>query len=416
MTSATASPAKLIDQRSFALFWLARLASTMGYQMLALTIGWQIYEITNSAFDLGLVGLIQFIPAVVLTLLIGHAADRYDRRLIVCVAQGVYLLAVVMITLALLKGTLGRNLLFAAVFMIACARAFELPTAHALAPSLVPAPMISRAIAAWTSANQTAVICGPAMGGLIYAVSPITVGLVCLILFVCSITLISFVHANGPPQKREPPTLASVLAGFEYIRSRHRLLGVITLDLFVVILGGATALLPIYARDILGVGPIGLGLLRSAPAAGALVTSIVLAHHPVERHIGRKMFAVVGIFGVATIVFGLSSWFPLSLLALAVLGASDAVSIVIRFSLVQIETPDEKRGRVSAINYLFVGSSNTLGEFESGLIAAWLGAVPSVVIGGLGSLLVAAVWMVLFPDLRRIDRFEPADTEQKKRA
>jgi MFS family permease len=414
MNSATVSPARLIHQRPFVLFWLARLASTMGYQMLALTIGWQIYEITNSAFDLGLVGLIQFVPAVVLTLLIGHAADRYDRRLIVRVAQGVYVLAAVMITIALFKGILGRDLLFAAVFMIGCARAFELPTAHALAPSLVPPPMISRAVAAWTSANQTAVICGPALGGLIYAANPVLVGVVCLILFACSITLISFVQVKGVPQKREPPTFASVLAGFEYIRSRRRLLGVITLDLFVVILGGATALLPIFARDILSVGPVGLGLLRSAPAVGALITSIVLARHPVERHIGRKMFAVVGIFGVATIVFGLSSSFTLSLLSLAVLGASDAVSIVIRFSLVQIETPDEKRGRVSAINYLFVGSSNTLGEFESGLIAAWLGAVPSVVIGGVGSLLVAGVWMMLFPDLRRIDRFEPADSEQKR--
>jgi MFS family permease len=394
------------------LFWLARLAATMGYQMLALTIGWQVYEITNSAFDLGLVGLIQFVPAVVLTLLIGHAADRYDRRLIVRAAQSVYALAAVMITIALFAGALGRDLLFAAVFMIGTARAFELPTAHALAPSLVPAPMISRAVAAWTSANQTAIICGPALGGLIYALNPVLVGVVCLALFACSITLISFVRAKDLPEKREPPTFASVLAGFDYIRTRRRLLGVITLDLFVVILGGATALLPIYARDILSVGPIGLGLLRSAPAVGALITAIVLSRNPVERHIGRKMFAVVGIFGVATIVFGLSTWFPLSLLALAVLGASDAVSIVIRFSLVQIETPDEKRGRVSAINYLFVGSSNTLGEFESGLIAAWLGAVPSVVIGGLGSLVVAAVWMMLFPDLRRIDRFKPADREQ----
>jgi len=384
----------------------------MGYQMLALTIGWQVYEITNSAFDLGLVGLIQFVPAVVLTLLIGHAADRYDRRLIVRAAQSVYALAAVMITIALFAGALGRDLLFAAVFMIGTARAFELPTAHALAPSLVPAPMISRAVAAWTSANQTAIICGPALGGLIYALNPVLVGVVCLALFACSITLISFVRAKDLPEKREPPTFASVLAGFDYIRTRRRLLGVITLDLFVVILGGATALLPIYARDILSVGPIGLGLLRSAPAVGALITAIVLSRNPVERHIGRKMFAVVGIFGVATIVFGLSTWFPLSLLALAVLGASDAVSIVIRFSLVQIETPDEKRGRVSAINYLFVGSSNTLGEFESGLIAAWLGAVPSVVIGGLGSLVVAAVWMMLFPDLRRIDRFKPADREQ----
>ncbi|MGB8042809.1 MAG: MFS transporter [Pseudolabrys sp.] len=412
MNSATVSSAGLIQQRPFVLFWLARLAATMGYQMLALTIGWQVYEITNSAFDLGLIGLIQFVPAVVLTLLIGHAADRYDRRLIVRAAQSVYALAAVMITIALFAGALGRDLLFAAVFMIGTARAFELPTAHALAPSLVPAPMIPRAVAAWTSANQTAIICGPALGGLIYALNPVLVGVVCLALFACSVTLISFVRAKGAPEKREPPTFASVLAGFDYIRTRRRLLGVITLDLFVVILGGATALLPIYAKDILSVGPIGLGLLRSAPAVGALITAIVLSRNPVERHIGRKMFAVVGIFGVATIVFGLSTWFPLSLLALAVLGASDAVSIVIRFSLVQIETPDEKRGRVSAINYLFVGSSNTLGEFESGLIAAWLGAVPSVVIGGLGSLVVAAVWMMLFPDLRRIDRFKPADREQ----
>ena len=412
MDTGTVSSAGLIQQRPFVLFWLARLASTMGYQMLALTIGWQIYELTNSAFDLGLVGLIQFVPAVVLTLLIGHAADRYDRRLIVRAAQGVYALVAVMIAAALLTGGLGRNLLFAAVFMIGSARAFELPTAHALAPSLVPASLISRAVAAWTSANQTAIICGPALGGLVYALSPVLVGVICLFFFACSITLVSLVRAQGPAPAREPPTFASVIAGFTYIRERRRLLGVITLDLFVVILGGATALLPIYARDILAVGPIGLGLLRSAPAVGALITSIVLARYPVERHIGHKMFAVVGIFGVTTIVFGLSTSFPLSLLALAILGASDAVSIVIRFSLVQIETPDEKRGRVSAINYLFVGSSNTLGEFESGLVAAWLGAVPSVVIGGLGSLLVAGVWMVLFPDLRRIDRYEPADREQ----
>jgi MFS family permease len=414
MNSATATSARLTEQRPFVLFWLARLASTMGYQMLALTIGWQIYELTNSAFDLGLVGLIQFVPAVVLTLLIGYVADRYDRRLIVRAAHSVYAAAALMITAALVTGTLSRDLLFIAVFIIGCARAFELPTAHALAPTLVPPSLISRAVAAWTSANQAAVICGPALGGLVYAVSPVLIGLACLIFFVSSITLVTLVRVRGPAPSREPPTLASVLAGFHYIRSRRRLLGVITLDLFVVILGGATALLPVYAKDILAVGPIGLGLLRSAPAVGALITSLVLARHPIERHIGHKMFAVVGIFGVATIVFGLSTSFPLSLLALGVLGASDAISIVIRFSLVQIETPDEKRGRVSAINYLFVGSSNTLGEFESGLVAAWLGAIPSVVIGGAGSLLVAAVWMMLFPDLRRIDRYEPADREQMR--
>jgi MFS family permease len=295
-----------------------------------------------------------------------------------------------------------------------CGRAFELPTAHAVVPALVPGTMLSRAIASWISANQVAVICGPALGGLIYTLSPLTVGVVSFVLFVCAITCVTLVRIDRPTAPHEPPTFASVLAGFEYTRKRSRLLGVITLDLFVVLLGGATALLPIFAKDILNVGPIGLGLLRSAPAAGALVTSVIMSNHPVERHIGPAMFAIVGIYGVTTIVFALSTWFPLSLAALFILGASDAVSVVIRFTLVQIETPDAMRGRVSAINYLFVGSSNTLGEFESGAVAAWLGAVPSVLIGGIGSLAVAAVWMLLFPDLRRIDRYQPADGDQKK--
>jgi MFS family permease len=402
----------LLQQRSFVLFWLSRLAATTGYQMLALVVGWKIYELTGSAFDLGLVGLIQFVPAVILTLLVGHAADRYDRRLIVRIAQSAYALAAALITAAMLTGQLNRDLLFAAVFMLGCARAFELPTGHSLVPALVPAKLLPRAIAAWTSANQVAVICGPALGGLIYAVKPVAVSALCVAFFIGSITFVSLMRVKGHAANREPPTFRSVLAGFEYIRTRKRLLGVITLDLFVVILGGATALLPVYAKDILAVGPIGLGLLRSAPAAGALLTAAVLSRIPIERHIGNKMFAVVAIYGCATIVFALSTWFPLSLAALAVLGASDAVSIVIRFSLVQLETPDEMRGRVSAINYLFVGSSNTLGEFESGTVAAWLGAVPSVLIGGIGSLVVAALWMGLFPSLRKVDRFDTPQEDQ----
>jgi MFS family permease len=406
------SEAGLLQQRPFVLFWLARLSATLGYHMLAVTIGWQIYELTNSAFDLGLVGLIQFVPSVVLTLLIGHAADRYDRRLIVRAAQGIYVVAAIIIVGALLAGILDRNLLFIVVFMIGCARAFEMPTAHTLATALVPTPMIARAVAAWASANQTATICGPALGGLIYTISPILVGLFCLVFFTTSITLITFVRVKAAPAKREPPTFASVLAGFEFVRTRHRLLGVITLDLFVMLLAGTTALLPIFAKDILEVGPVGLGLLRSAPAAGALIVSIVLSRHPIERHIGRKMFFVVALYGALTVAFGLSTSFPLSLLVLAALGATDAVSVVIRFSLVQIETPDEKRGRVSAINYMLVGSSNTLGDFRAGVNAEWFGAVASVVIGGVGSLLVVAIWMGLFPDLRRVDRFEPADVEK----
>jgi hypothetical protein len=399
----------LLQQRPFVLFWLARVCATMGYQMMALLIAWQLYQLTNSALDLGLVGLIQFVPAVILTLLIGHAADRYDRRLIIRIAQGTYAIAAAALTVALIMGGLSRELLFSVVFLIACARAFEVPTGSALVPALVPAPLITRAVGGWTSANQVAVICGPALGGLVYALNPIVVSALCVMFFAGAITFVSFIRVKGPAPAREPPTFASVLAGFEFIRTRPRLLGVVTLDLFVVLLGGAVALLPIFARDILQVGPIGLGLLRSAPAAGALITATLLSRHPVERRIGPKMFVVVAIYSIATIVFGLSTWFPLSLAALAALGAADALSIVIRFSLVQIETPDAMRGRVSAINYLFVGSSNTLGDFRAGVNAQSFGAVASVLIGGIGSLLVAGLWMFLFPGLRKIDRFEPAD-------
>jgi MFS family permease len=404
--SASAPLPSLTRQHPFFLLCAARMASTVGYQMLAVAVGWEIYAITGSAFDLGLVGLIQFVPAVVLTLLVGHTADRYDRRLIVRLAQTVYALATLMLSAALIGGWLSRNILFAAVFMIGCARTFELPTNHSLMPMLVPERLLPRAVAVWTSANQFAIISGPAAGGLLYAVSPKLVTGVCFVFFAIAMTVVSLVKTTRPAAARESPTLASVLAGFNYIRSRRTLLGVITLDLFVVLLGGATALLPIYARDILATGPTGLGLLRSAPAVGAFLTTLVLSRHPIERHVGFKLFAIVSAFGLATIVFSLSTFFPLSLLALMLLGASDSVSVVIRFSLVQLETPDAMRGRVNAINYLFVGSSNTLGEFESGAVAAWLGAVPSVLIGGIGSLLVAGAWMVLFPQLRRVDRFQ----------
>src|SRR6185437_11134565 len=277
--TATALPMPgLMQQRPFVLFWFARVCSVMGLQMLTLLIAWQLYELTNSAFDLGLLGLIQFVPAVVLTLIIGHAADRYDRRLIIRVALIVYAAAALTITVALLTHGITRNLLFAAVFLNGSARAFEAPTGSALVPALVPSAMISRAVAAWASANQVAVICGPALGGLIYAVNPVVVGIVSLVLFAAAIICVSLIQLKGAAAVREPTTIASVLAGLHYIRTRPRLLGVVTLDLFVVILGGATALLPIYARDILAVGPIGLGLLRSAPAVGALCTALVLSH------------------------------------------------------------------------------------------------------------------------------------------
>jgi predicted MFS family arabinose efflux permease len=305
------------------------------------------------------------------------------------------------------------HLLFAAVFLIGTARAFELPSSQSLLPALVPQAMLPRATAAWASSNQTAVICGPAAGGFVYAFNPVLVCVIALALFVAAIVMVTLIRVERRPPPREPPTLSSVLAGFAFIKSRPRLLGVITLDLFVALLGGVTALLPIYARDILLAGPETLGLLRASPAIGALTTTILLSHFGINRHIGRKMFAVVALFGLATMLFAVSTALPLSMTALAVLGAADSVSVVIRFSLVQIETPDQMRGRVSAINYLFVNTSNTLGEFESGLVAAWLGAVPSAFIGGLGSLLVAGIWMMIFPQLRRVDRYEPADNEKR---
>ncbi|HZD90038.1 MAG TPA: MFS transporter, partial [Pseudolabrys sp.] len=317
MTLTSASPSSLLAQRPFVFMWLARVASTMGIQMLALTIAWKLYQLTNSPLDLGLVGLIQFVPSALLTLLIGHVADRYDRRLIIRGAQTISAIAAAVITAALFIGFIDRNILFVAVFLIGCARAFEVPTTSALVPSLVPASMITRAVAGWASANQIAVIAGPALGGLIYAFSPLAVSSLCLLFFAAAITFVTLIRIERvtTDEKREPPSLSSVLAGLHYVRSRSRLLGVITLDLFVVLLGGATALLPVYARDILHAGPIGLGLLRSAPAAGALLSAVWLSHHPIESRIGPKMFAAVAVFGLATIAFAVSTSFPLSLAA-----------------------------------------------------------------------------------------------------
>jgi MFS family permease len=399
----------LTRQRPFVLFWFSRLAVTVAYHMLIVAIGWTIYDLTSSALDLGLVGLIQFVPNVILTLLVGHAADRYDRRYIVIAAQVFYALAALTVLIVLVSPVKSVNLLFLAVLVLGCARAFELPAGSALVPALVPQALISRAVAAWASANQTAVICGPAAGGLIYAFSPALVCVLAIAFCAIATVLVSQIKVERPPVPREPPSFASVLAGFDFIRTRPRLLGIITLDLIVVLFAGVAALFPIYARDILAAGPETLGLLRSAPAIGALVTTVALSHFPIERHVGAVMFGVVGIFGVATIVFAVSTSLSLSMTALAILGAADSISVVIRFSLVQIETPDEMRGRVGAINYLFVGASNTLGEFRAGAVAAVIGAVPSALVGGIGSLLVAVLWMMLFPSLRRIDRYQPAD-------
>ncbi len=379
----------------------------LAYQMQGVAVGWQIYSLTNSALYLGLVGLVQFLPLFLLTLAVGHAADRYDRRAIARICQIIEGLAAGVLAWGSHSGWLGSHGILVIMFMVGAVHAFEGPTMHALVPNLVPTHLIPRA-AAWSASTfQTAVILGPALGGLLYAAGPTAVYAVVAILFFAASMFLALITIERAPAKREPVSLDALFAGISFIRSRPDILGAISLDLFAVLLGGATALLPVYARDILFVGPWGLGLLRSAPAAGALTMSVLLAKSPLRHRVGRTMFIAVAVFGLATIVFGLSKSFPLSLAALAVLGAADVFSVVIRQSLVQIETPDEMRGRVSAVNSMFIGTSNQLGEFESGVTAHWFGTVPAVLIGGAGTIIVVLLWMRLFPQLRQIDRLEP---------
>jgi MFS family permease len=408
-----ASAGTLLRHRPFTLFWLARTTTSAAYQMLAVAVGWQIYDLTRRPFDLGLIGLVQFLPSLALSLLVGQVADRYDRRLIVRFCQLVEGLAALALAAGSVSGRLGTESIFALVFLVGAARAFEAPTLAALLPNLVPAALFPRAAALSGSANQTAVIVGPAIGGLLYAFGPAaTYGVSCA-LFLAASLLVSLISSAAAPLRREPLSLASLFAGIAFIRNRQAVLGAISLDLFAVLFGGATALLPIYARDILVTGPWGLGLLRSAPAVGALSLSVILAHFPLQRRVGRTLFAAVLVFGSATVVFAVSTWFPLSLVALSLLGASDMISVVIRSSLVQLQTPDEMRGRVSAVNSIFVGTSNQLGEFESGLTAAWFGVVPAVLLGGIATILVVPVCLRLFPALYRIDRLEAVEIIDK---
>ena len=393
----------LLAQKPFALYWCARASTSLAFQMQAVAVGWQGYELTGSAFFLGLIGLSQFLPMFLLTLIVGQVADRYDRRRVAAICQLVEGTAAAALAIGSAGGWLGRQSLLAIVFVVGAARAFEGPIMQALVPGLVPTRLLSRAIAWAASANQTATVLGPALGGLLYVAGPTTVYATVGGLFLGASLLVSGIQMARVPLVREPVSLRSLFAGIAFIRSRPAVLGAISMDLFAVLLGGATALLPVYARDILRTGPWGLGLLRSAPAIGALSMSVVLAHHPLQRRVGRRMFGAVALFGVATIVFGVSRSLVVSLVALAVLGASDVISVVIRNSLVQIETPDAMRGRVSAVHMMFIGTSNQLGEFESGVTAALFGVVPAVLIGGAGTIIVVILWLRLFPELARIN-------------
>jgi MFS family permease len=404
--SLTGSSAALREHRSFLFYWLARTSTNAAYHMQGVAVGWQIYALTGSAFDLGLVGLVQFFPVVVLGVVVGQIADRYDRRVVAGICQVVKAMAAATFALGTLGGWLTRDTMLAILFVSGTARAFETPTMHTLVPGIVPPVLLPRAIAAAASATQTAVICGPAVGGLLYLLGAGTVYLTCTAVFVLASVLVGLIRLQGPPPEKKPVTVATVFAGFGYIRHNKLVLGAISLDLFAVLLGGVTALLPIYAKDILQTGPWGLGLLRSAPAVGALAMSILLAHNQLQQRIGHVLFGAVGVFGAATIVFAFSTSLVLSILALVVYGACDAVSVVIRHSLVQTRTPNDMLGRVMAVNFMFTGTSGTLGEFRAGTVAALFGAFTSVLVGGIGAIAVALLWMRLFPELARIDTIQ----------
>jgi MFS family permease len=401
MTDPTTS---LLQHRSFVRFWCARTFTNGAFMMQGVAVGWQIYELTNDPLDLGLVGLVQFFPLIVTSILAGQLLDLFDRRKVAAACQAGKALAALALAIGTARGWLGREAMFAIVFVSGTARAFEIPTMNTLLPGVVSTTLLPRAIAASSSATQTAVICGPSLGGLLYALGPALVYGTCTVAFITAGVLISLVEIAPRREQKRPVSLETLFAGFAYVRSHPILLGAISLDLFAVLLGGVTALLPIYTRDILHAGPWALGLLRSAPAVGALTATVILAHHAIAGRAGAIMFAAVGAFALASFMFALSTWMPLSFLALVVYGASDSISVVIRQSLIQMRTPHDMLGRVAAVNSMFTGSSGSLGEFRAGAIAAWLGAVPSALIGGIGALAVMLIWMWGFPALREVDK------------
>ncbi|OLL32552.1 MFS transporter [Burkholderia sp. SRS-W-2-2016] len=408
------APADSTDSSTFSLpkhppfqrFWCTRILSSLSFQMLAVAMGWHVYALTHSAFALGLVGLAQFLPMFLLTLVVGHVADRYDRRRIAAICQSLESIAALLFAIGTFGGWLSAPVIYVLAACVGASRAFESPAVSSLLPAVVPRGELPKATAWATSANQTAQIAGPALGGLLYGIGPGAAYLACMVSFAAAAVSVWSIPLQLKPASRAPVTLESIFSGIAFIRREPVILGALSLDLFAVLFGGATALLPIFARDVLHAGPIGLGLLRSGTAIGALAGTIWLAHFPLRKRPGAAMFGGVIAFGIATIVFGLSHQFIVSLIALMVLGASDTISVVVRLSLVQLRTPDDMLGRVNAVNSLFIGTSNQLGEFESGITAGWWGARPAVLVGGIATVAVALLWMRLFPELRNTRKLE----------
>jgi MFS family permease len=403
---AAGSVRRVFAERDFTRFLLARFASSFAVQIQTVAVGIQIYTLTHDPLDLGLIGLSQFLPFVACVLIAGHVADRFDRRRILLACLAVVVLCSAALATFTAIGLRSPAPVFAVMVVFGVARAFMQPAATALMPNLVPTALFGNAVAINSSAWQVATIAGPALGGIAYALAGPTLvyGAVALLVGV-SVALLVGVRSPAVAPPTQAPGWHTVVEGLRFVWQRKPLLGAISMDLFAVLFGGATALLPAYAVDVLHVGAAGIGWLRAAPGMGAALTAAWLTWRPIDRHAGRAMFAGVALFGAMTIAFGLSTRFWLSLVALALLGAADMVSVFVRHVLVQLETPDGMRGRVAAVNSMFIGASNELGEFESGVTAAWWGLVPAVVIGGTATLVVAALWARLFPRLRTLDRF-----------
>jgi len=409
--ASTADDGSLLRDPAFVALLGGRLASTIATQIQSVIVGWQLYAMTGDPLTLGWAGLAQFLPMALLVLPAGDAADRFSRRLILASSWFLQALASLLFVVLALLGEDSTTPYYAALVLFGVARAFSGPGMQSLLPQIVGPERLPKAIAWNSSAFQVAVIGGPAFGGAIYVFGPAVAYATCFVLSLGAAIAVATIR-RALPVHRANAGLSAVerfTAGIRYVRSRPVILGAISLDLFAVLLGGATALLPIYAQEILHTGPQGLGLLRSAVAIGAFLTGVWLARRPIQRHAGTKMFASVALFGVATIIFGLSRDFWLSFITLMVMGASDMVSVFVRSTLIQLATPDEMRGRVNAVNMLFIGASNELGEFESGVTAAWFGAVGAVILGGAGTLIVVAAWMALFPALRRVDRLQDVE-------
>jgi MFS family permease len=392
--------------RDYTLYWLSRFLSTIAMQMQAVAVAWQVYSISHDAFDLGLIGLSLFLPAIGLVLVTGQAADRYNRKSIIQICLTADFLFAFGLAAFAWWGTDQTWPIFALLIAIGIDRAFITPAGQAMMPNLVPPEDLANAVAWQSSAWQVATVAGPAVGGFVLGFGTGVTYVVSAVLTASCVILVALIAKREFVSSRAPVTWESVLGGLNYIRLKPIVLGAISLDLFAVVLGGCVALYPIYATDILHVGAQGLGLLRAAPAVGAVVCSLWLVHHPLRARAGIIMFLAVAVYGAGTILFGYSTWFPLSLAALFTMGAADMVSVYVRQTLVQLATPDEMRGRVGAVSSVFVVTSNEFGDFRAGMMASVIGVVPTVVIGGFATLAITGLWSRLFVDLRRIERLD----------